>query len=161
LASSSPDLLFDTETVFAKWLQELEKVRRNARNSRPSVYLQDPELNFGEVTNLENQFADEMHSDGTLVVAENGALEGDIEVTSALIDGLFKGRINAADEVVLENHALVIGEINTRVLTIRGGAIVEGSCYFKETTRMEWWERSPLRALKTGFAKVLGSRQVQ
>lgn len=55
----------------------------------------------------------------------------------AVIDGLFKGKITATEQVMLENHALVIGEINTPILTIRGGAIIEGQCYFDPREHVE------------------------
>jgi cytoskeletal protein CcmA (bactofilin family) len=99
------------------------------------------------------------------VVTEQGKLEANADVKLAVIDGFFKGKITASEHVVLENHALVIGEINTPTLTIRGGAILEGRCYFapaKQVERpLEQWERTGWRAFKVGFAKVWRSRIFQ
>jgi cytoskeletal protein CcmA (bactofilin family) len=98
-------------------------------------------------------------------VTEQGKLRADVEVSVAVIDGLFKGKITATEHVVLENHALVIGEINTPTLTIRGGAIIEGRCYFEPTEQveapLERWERPGWQAFKVGFAKVWRGRIFQ
>ena len=150
---------FDPGPHFGKWLEALESFRnREQAQSRPRVYLEDGDGDFGAAVSLDDQHPDHVCSDGTLVVTEQGKLRADVEVTVAVIDGLFKGKITATEQVVLENHALVIGEINTPTLTIRGGAIIEGRCYFEPSdqveTPMERWERPGWQAFKVGFAKV-------
>jgi len=78
--------------------------------------------------------------------------------TVAVVDGIFKGKITASEQVILENHPLVIGDINTPAPTIRGGAILEGQRYFEPrrpaaANNRPYWERPGCQALKVGFAK--------
>ena len=163
-SDQTADSAFDPGPQFAKWLQSLERTRNRAE-LRPGVYLEDGGRDFSEAMSLDDQLPDQVCSDGTLVVTEQGKLRADVEVTVAVIDGLFKGKITATEHVVLENHALVIGEINTPTLTIRGGAIIEGRCYFEPRERgeapLERWERPGWQAFKVGFAKVWRGRMFQ
>jgi cytoskeletal protein CcmA (bactofilin family) len=156
------DSVFDPRPHFGRWLQALEGFRNRGREICPGVYLQDGDRDFAETLALDEQLPDQACSEGTLVVTEQGRLQADVEVSVAVIDGLFKGKIKATEQVVLENHALVIGEINTPILTIRGGAIIEGRCYFQPSEQieapLERWERPGWQAFKVGFAKVWRSR---
>jgi hypothetical protein len=162
LALNQPtECLFDPGPHFGKWLQALERFRNRAELS-PGVYLQDDASECGGPASWERQLPDQVCSDGTLVVTDHGKLQADVEVNVALIDGHFKGKITATEHVVLENHALVIGEINTPTLTIRSGAIVEGRCYFEPSEPVEApferWERPGWQAFKLGFARVWRGR---
>lgn len=159
------DSVFDPGPHFGKWLQALEDFRNRERVELcPGVYLED-DGDFAEAMSLDDHLPDQVCSDGTLVVTEQGKLQANVEVTVAVIDGLFKGKITATEHVVLENHALVIGDINTPTLTIRGGAIIEGRCYFEPPERveapLERWERPGWQAFKVGFAKVWRNRIFQ
>ena len=173
---------FDPAPLFDEWLQSLEdfRLRRQQAESGPTVYLADGNLDFAEPLSLDAQFADEIRSEGTLVVTEYGNLQADVTVTVAVIDGVFKGKVAATEQVVLKNHALVIGEINTPELVIQGGAIIDGRCSFHpaqvEVTTSEWqssaaqalidaapqeWERPRFQAFRVGFAKAWRSRIFQ
>ena len=158
--------LFDPTPHFGEWLQALETFRnREQRKLCPGVFPRDVEYDFPRDLSLEGQLPDEICSEGKLVVTEHEELQADVEVSVALIDGLFKGKITATRHVVLENHALVVGEINTPALTIRGGAIIEGRCYFEQPEQnrqpLERWERPGWQAFKIGFAKVWRRRIFQ
>ena len=170
---SGSDALFDPAAHFDEWLQALEDFRNRPQMvSRPTVYLADGDPDFADSLSLDNEFPDKIRSEGTLVVTEYGTVEADVEVTVAVIDGVFKGNIAASEHVILENHALVIGDIYTPALTIRGGAIIKGQCYFQpieqhfeplaqiEVTPEEW-ERPGWQAFKVGFAKVWRGRIFQ
>jgi hypothetical protein len=155
------DTAFDPSPHFGAWWRSLED-SRNRTVSRPPAYLEDHDHDFWEAVSLDDQLSGQICSAGTLVVTEQGKLRADVEVTTAVIDGLFKGKITATEQVVLENHALVIGDINTPSLTIRGGAIIEGRCYFEppaqDEASPERWEPVGWRAFKVGFAKVWRAR---
>ena len=159
------DTSFDPGPHFGKWLQALEGARdREPAELCPGVYLEEGDRYLIEELILADQLPDHVCSAGTLVVTEDGRLEADVKVGVAVVDGLFKGKITATEQVMLENHALVIGEINTPVLTIRGGAIIEGQCYFEPREHVELplerWERPGWQAV-IGFAKVWRSRIFQ
>jgi cytoskeletal protein CcmA (bactofilin family) len=165
------DALFDPVAPFGEWLQALEDFRKRPQTgSRPSVYLADGDPHFAEPLSLDDQFPDAIRSEGTLVVTEYGTIEADVEVTVAVIDGVFKGKIAATEQVILKNHALVIGNIYTPALNISGGAIIEGQCYFQQIEQHfepqievtpEEWERPGWQDFEAGFAKVWPGRIFQ
>jgi hypothetical protein len=169
LELTAPDTSFDPKAYFGEWLQALEDFRnRVLMPARPTVYLQDGDPDFAELHSLEDALPDEIHSEGTLVISEFGKLQADVAVTVAVVDGLFKGKMTASEQVILENHAVVIGDINTPYLTIRGGAIIEGQCYFEPRRIVASvddlpasYERPGWQALKVGFAKVWRGRPSQ
>lgn len=157
----SPDSVFDPGAHFGGWLQAVESFRnREAAEELPGAYLENGKRHFEDVLSFYDHVEDKISSRGTLVVTEHGKLQADVEVTTAVIDGIFKGKITATKSVLLENHALVIGEIHTPTLAIRGGAIIEGTCHF-DVPKLERWGPPGWEALKVGFAKVWRGRIFQ
>jgi cytoskeletal protein CcmA (bactofilin family) len=67
---------------------------------------------------------------GTLAISETGVVEADIDVGKAIIEGQLLGDIHATKGVEIGSHARVIGNIQTRSLSIRPGALFEGQCIF-------------------------------
>ncbi len=149
---------FAPDAHFGEWLQAVESFRnREEATSLPGAYLENGNLDFEDALSLYDHFENKISHEGMLVVTEQGQLQADVEVTVAIIDGLFKGRITATEGVVLENHALVIGDIYTPELTIRGGAIIEGRIRFDMRPQTSW-ERPRWEAFKVGVARVWRSR---
>jgi len=148
---------FNPGACFGEWLRAVENSRNREPSALPACYLEDAEGNLFDKTPAHGPFARRFRSEGTLVVSEDGRFHGNVKVTSAVIDGIFKGKITATENIVLENHALVIGEIRTPMLEIRGGAIIEGTCSF-EGSRIERWEPPGWEFLKEGLAKVWRGR---
>ena len=164
------DVVFEPAAYFGEWLQALKDFRgRPPRGSGPSVYLADCYPDLTGRMSLDNQPPDEIRSEGTLVITEYGTLEADVAVNVAVIDGIFKGKVSASERVILKNHGLVIGEINTPALTIHGGAIIEGRVYFQPPEEplvsldapTAAWEQPGFNAPKVGFARVWLSRIFQ
>lgn len=155
----STDFSFDPKAHFDQWFKQVETFRyRIPAEPTPRISLNGEDLDFEGVVNFESKLRRKLDTEGTLIVAEHGKLEGNVEVTLALIDGVFKGNITATEGVVVENHAVVIGDIDTPALTIRGGAIIEGRCQF---TPREKWGPPVWSALKGGLAKVWRNRIFQ
>lgn len=159
--STTPSPFDDSFTPgahFGEWLQAVESFR-----NRPPVepvaatYFEHEDLKFEDILSFYDDFEDKISHEGTLVVSEHARLEADVEVTVAMIDGVFKGKIIATKGVVLANHAVVIGDIHTPELTIRGGAIIEGKVRFDARPHTTW-ERPRWEAFKVGFAKVWRGR---
>jgi cytoskeletal protein CcmA (bactofilin family) len=153
----SMDSALDIHSHFDEWFQAVETFRNREQEQLPAgVLLNGNDLDFEGVVSFDDQLAEKLEADGMLVVAEHGKLEGDVSVTNAWIDGVFKGNITATESVVIENHALVIGDIHTPMLTIRGGAIIEGKCHFEGPR--ERWAPPVWSALKGSLAKVWRGR---
>lgn len=149
----STDSVFDPRSRFDEWWQAVD-VFRNRAEAEPSagVLLNGYDLDFEGVVSFDDQLAEKLEGDGALVIAEHGKLEGDVNVSNAWIDGVFKGNINASEGVILGNHALVVGDIYTPMLSIRGGAIIEGRCYFDGPK--ERWAPPVWSVLKGSLARV-------
>jgi cytoskeletal protein CcmA (bactofilin family) len=155
----SMDSGFDPDTHFDEWLQHVETFRnRDQVEPAAGVLLNGLDLDLEGVVSFDDQLAEKLEADGTLVVAEHGKLEGDVVVTNALIDGVFRGNITATEGVVIENHALVVGNINTPSLTIRAGAIIEGKIQFEGSR--ERWGPPVWSVLKGGLARVWRGRMM-
>jgi cytoskeletal protein CcmA (bactofilin family) len=131
-AQPSADSGFDPGARFDQWFHAVEAFRNREHEERtPGVLLNGSELDYGSGGSFDDQLADKLEIPGTLVVAEHGMLQGDVTVTVAVIRGVFKGKITATDSVIVENHAVIIGEIDTPALIIQGGAIIEGKCHLE------------------------------
>lgn len=138
------DATFDPGAYFDRWLADLK-----AANVQPSLELQytEPdrdqeiyvesrigsncEVSFEGVVHFDGYFLGNVLSpSGTLVLSKCGKIEADIEVGTAIIDGSVTGNITASERVVLESDACVKGQIFTRALSMRLGALLDGDCLF-------------------------------
>lgn len=164
---------FTPDAYFEKWLESVEKFRERQRQPASAEILIDGiDLDFETAVGFDDALP-KIEKAGTLVLAEHGSLQADIVVSSAVIDGVLRGNITASESVVVENHAVVIGDINTPRLTIRGGAIIEGECYFQGVPEPEtsasngYFEDGRAReppvwaALRGSLAKVWRTRLFQ
>jgi cytoskeletal protein CcmA (bactofilin family) len=141
-ATVACDTLFDPSAYFDRWLADV-----NATLNQPSVELPLIEVDQQQEiyvesrigSNCEVNFEGVMHFDGyslgnvtspsgTLVLSKRGRIEADIDVGTAIIDGAVTGNIRASERVVLESDARVTGQIFTRAITMRLGAILDGDC---------------------------------
>jgi cytoskeletal protein CcmA (bactofilin family) len=114
--------LFDTKTIFEKWLTLLGRTSSKAAS--------DCEVTFEGVLKVDGLWRNNIRSAyGTLVMTDQGRVEADIDVRIALIDGYFDGNLRASEQVVLERNARVSGNIHTPVLAIRDGAVFDGNSF--------------------------------
>jgi cytoskeletal protein CcmA (bactofilin family) len=63
---------------------------------------------------------------GTLVLSEEGIVEGEIRVAHAVINGKVSGPIHASENVELQSRARVCGDVHYGTLEVHLGAIVQG-----------------------------------
>lgn len=85
-------------------------------------------LRFEGTVRIDGKFRGEVHSEGTIIVGESAAIEGDLEVNSAIVSGEIRGNINAKTRVEMQAPAKLFGNIQTPVLVIQEGVIFEGHC---------------------------------
>ncbi len=64
-----------------------------------------------------------------LILGENSAVEGEIDVNAVTIAGRFEGRIQARGRVEILSKAIVSAEIHTPCLIVEPGAVVDGRCH--------------------------------
>lgn len=78
----------------------------------------------------------------TLVIGEQGRVEGEIEVSKLVVHGQAMGVVTASESIELTSAARVHGDIHYRSAQIHAGAVVLGQLLFLGELR------SPLVAVK-------------
>jgi cytoskeletal protein CcmA (bactofilin family) len=135
---------FDTSLFFDQWLQDVGAEAKNLTHTtaaEPADVLEDEGFYIGSFpgSNCEVSFEGVLHFDGysfgpinspegTLVLTKRGRIEADVNVKVAVIHGWVTGDITASERVVLESEARVTGQIYTRALSVRLGAVFDGEC---------------------------------
>lgn len=69
-----------------------------------------------------------LNSEGNVQVGSGTVVIGDITGVSAYIAGAVKGSIDISGSIVLEDSAVVKGDINAKSIQINDGAIMDGRC---------------------------------
>ncbi len=141
-AEPPTDSNFDPRPYFDQWTKDLEAARLRLNSHEPSdqevsefffksLPGSNGELIFEGVLHFDgHSMGNILSPDGTLVVTKRGVVDADIEVGTALIYGSVKGNITANERVFLGDDARVTGQIQTRLLSVKPGAVFVGDCLF-------------------------------
>jgi cytoskeletal protein CcmA (bactofilin family) len=62
----------------------------------------------------------------TLVLSEHARVDGAINVTHLVVNGVVSGPVHAAEYLELQSKAKLIGDVHYKTLEIQLGAIIEG-----------------------------------
>lgn len=89
-------------------------------------------LVFDDVVRLDGDFSGEVVSKGRLVIGESATVKAEIEVESLTISGTFKGNIKARRKVELKSPARVEGNLETPMLSIEEGVVLNGTVIMSE-----------------------------
>jgi len=117
------DPLPDTGPYFEAWLESLRPSPKTIDSAQPSQFTFEGTLRLdGYVTGVVRS------QKGTLIISETAALQANIFVATAIVDGLVRGNIHATESVDLGSQARVIGNIETPTLAIQPGAMFAGQC---------------------------------
>ena len=65
---------------------------------------------------------------GTLIVDPSALVDGDIDVGSVVVSGTVNGDVIGHERVELGPAAVINGNIATRTLTMKPGAVFQGDC---------------------------------
>lgn len=84
-------------------------------------------LFFDEIVRLDGSFKGEIISKDTLIVGETADIEGEVEVGTFILSGRFKGNVKAASRVELRRPARFEGSIETPVLVVEEGVVLNGN----------------------------------
>jgi cytoskeletal protein CcmA (bactofilin family) len=149
---------FDPSLHFDGWLQGLRSGQKPPVATTNTCEEENSEIYIGSFpgSNCEVSFAGVLHFDGysignisspegTLVLTKRGRIEADINVGVAVIFGSVTGNITATERVVLESEARVSGQIRTRALSVRLGAVFDGDCVFVGFTENAGFDESSER----------------
>lgn len=87
------------------------------------------ELHFKDMLRVNGHIACKVSSQkGTLIIDGSALVDGDIEVGAVVISGRVNGDVIAHERVELGAAAVINGNISTRILTMKPGAIFQGDC---------------------------------
>jgi cytoskeletal protein CcmA (bactofilin family) len=87
------------------------------------------EITFKDMVRINGHVAGTIYSkNGTLIVDANARVEANVDVATAVIGGTVKGDVVARERVELGPASKIYGNIWTRSLVIKDGAIFEGVC---------------------------------
>jgi cytoskeletal protein CcmA (bactofilin family) len=105
----------------------------NLRQKSRLALAKEPELSgeitFRDMVRVNGHIAGTVYSQkGTLIVDLNAQVDANVNVAVAVISGTVHGDIIAHERVELESAAKIYGNIWTRSIAIRDGAIFEGAC---------------------------------
>ncbi len=71
----------------------------------------------------------EIISDGTVVVHDQGEVEGNIQSRVVRITGKVKGTVHAKERLEIKEHGIVLGDIYTSCLLVDSGGFLVGQCH--------------------------------
>lgn len=114
--------------------RDSDSVTREVKDGRLSGFVGNGttlngEMNFQAMLRVDGQLTGQIVSEnGTLIVGATGRVEANIMVFAAVINGIVKGDIIAAEKIELGRTAQVIGNIQSPRLVMEDGAILEGNC---------------------------------
>lgn len=135
------EVVFDPGQYFDQWWEQMQVSRlehvdepapeEDSRMSIESLPGSNCEVEFEGVLHFDGHSMGNIKSPGgALIVTKRGRVDADIDVGVAVISGVVEGNITASERVFLDSDALVRGQIYTRRLSVKPGAIFEGDCVF-------------------------------
>jgi len=103
------------------------------RQKSGTVFVAGPELSgeisFRDMVRVNGHIAGTVYSErGTLIVDDTARIDASIEVAVAVINGTINGDIVAHQKVEIGPGAKIYGNIWTRSIAIKDGALFEGVC---------------------------------
>lgn len=103
-----------------------QRQRSVSQSSGPEL---DGELGFKDVLRVNGHIAGKVFSEkGKLMIDAAARVDGDIEVGVAVIGGIVNGDVVGRERVELGPGAVINGNISTRSLGIKPGAVFTGDC---------------------------------
>jgi cytoskeletal protein CcmA (bactofilin family) len=74
-------------------------------------------------------FRGEIRCEGTVVVHDQGEVDGEIYTKTISVTGKIKGNIHASELLEIKEHGVVLGDIYTPCLVVDPGGFFDGQCH--------------------------------
>ena len=78
---------------------------------------------------LNTTFKGEIVGQGAVVVGEQGEVEASIQANSITIRGKVKGAVCASEKLEIQEHGVLLGDIDTPILIVEPGGYFDGHCH--------------------------------
>lgn len=85
-------------------------------------------------------------SSSTIVIGENGRVEGEINGNQVIVSGRFEGILSAKGRVEIQAKGVVRGEVRAPCLVIEAGGILDGRCQMTNAEEGKQPLTIPIRA---------------
>lgn len=69
-------------------------------------------------------------SPGTLILSENGSIEGAVTASKIVINGKVTGTVKAGQFIEMQSKARIIGDLHYKSLEMHTGAVIEGKLVY-------------------------------
>jgi cytoskeletal protein CcmA (bactofilin family) len=74
-------------------------------------------------------FKGEINCEGTVVVTDQGEVDGEIHTRIISVTGKIKGKVHASERLEIKEHGVVLGDIFTPCLLVDPGGFFDGQCH--------------------------------
>lgn len=78
---------------------------------------------------VNTHFKGEIHSEGTVVVHDQGEVDGEVRSRIISVTGKVKGNVHASERLEIKEHGVVLGAIYTPCLIVDPGGFFDGQCH--------------------------------
>jgi len=78
---------------------------------------------------VNTHFKGEIGCEGTVVVHDQGEVDGEIHTRIISVTGKIKGNIHATERLEIKEHGVVLGDIYTPCLVVDPGGFFDGQCH--------------------------------
>jgi cytoskeletal protein CcmA (bactofilin family) len=95
----------------------------------PGVEVEGKMKVTGGLFRLNSSFKGEIVSEGSVVVHDQGEVDGNIQCRVLSITGKVKGTVHAKERLEIKEHGSVVGDIYTSCLLVDPGGFFDGQCH--------------------------------
>jgi len=78
---------------------------------------------------VNTHFKGEINCEGTVVVHDQGEVDGETRARVISVTGKIKGKIHASERLEIKEHGVVLGDIFTPCLLVDPGGFFDGQCH--------------------------------
>jgi cytoskeletal protein CcmA (bactofilin family) len=78
---------------------------------------------------VNTHFKGQIDCEGTVVVHDQGEVDGEIRTRVISVTGKIKGKIHASERLEIKEHGVVLGDIFTPCLLVDPGGFFDGQCH--------------------------------
>ncbi len=94
-------------------------------------------LLFDEIVRIDGVFRGEIMSKDTLIIGQTADIQAEVTVGTLIMSGRFKGNIKATNKVELRAPAQLEGCVETPVLIVEEGVVVNGSLAMGQSGKVQ------------------------